>query len=102
MRCQRGVSLCLNAPAVFEDPAFMTWLNGPTRKFTWHVRGNSVADEYSDVVVLVEPSLNGEGTDSDMPEHIWNMIIDACRTHLGPSDLALDCHITVRLTNLEE
>lgn len=101
MQCTRGASLTINAPEFFEDPVFMAWLNNSQRKMTWHIPGNAVADEYSDVMVFVEPSLNGEGSDSDMPEYIWNQIVEACRNHCRNADLALGHHIAVRLTNLQ-
>jgi len=76
----------------------MAWLNNGKPKFTWHTLGNSVADEYSDVVVCVDPSLSGEGTDSDMPEYIWNKIVEACRQVLGAT--SGEYHYLVKLTNL--
>lgn len=88
-------AMILNAPEVFADPAFVEWLNGKDPKFTWHTGGQPT--EWSDVTVLVEPSLNGEGSDSEMPEHIWNAIVDKCREVFKPSRNA---HIMVRLTNL--
>lgn len=100
MEAMVGQSLVLNMPATFEDPVFLAWLNDGKAKFTWHIKGNSVADEYSDVVVCVDPSLNGEGSDSDMPEYIWNSIIEECRKHFKPK--AGVPHILVRLTNLQE
>lgn len=94
----KSAALCVNAPQVFADPAFMAWLNNGSSKFTWHTKGNSVADEFSDVVVCVDPSLSGEGDSSDMPEYIWNMIVETCREHLGARS-GVD-HYLVRLTNL--
>lgn len=91
--------LVLNAPHLFKDPAFVAWLNGPAPKFTWHKAGDE-PHEWSDVVVLVDPSFNGEGADSDMPEHCWNEIVETCRllvTLRHPKQ-----HVMVRLTNLEE
>jgi len=93
-----AAALVINAPEFFEDPAFMAWLNDARAKFTWHVKGNSVADDYSDVVVCVDPSLNGEGSDSDMPEYIWQKIVETCRAHLGVRNG--ENHYLVRLTNL--
>lgn len=92
-------SLIINAPEFFKDPAFMAWLNNNEPKFTWHIKGNTVADEYSDVVVCVDPSLSGEGTDSNMPEYIWNKIVEACREHIGTG--SGENHYMVRLTNLD-
>lgn len=91
--------LVLNAPEFFADATFQRWLENEQPKFTWHRGG--VIDEWSDVVVLVDPSLSGEGSDSDMPAPIWNQIIDICRKHLGNA-ADQSCHYMVRLTNLAE
>lgn len=99
MQIHQSRSLVINAPEFFHDPVFMAWLNNGRPKFSWHIPGNTVADEYSDVVVGVDPSLNGEGDSSDLPEHIWSQIVEACRQHIGPH--ASDSHYLVRLTNLE-
>ena len=72
MNIERGVSLRISAPEFFQDPEFVKWLNNDERKFTWHDGGTP--DEWSDVVVGVDPSLNGDGTDDTMPVHIWNQI----------------------------
>lgn len=99
MEVQPCSSLVINAPEFFRNPRFMAWLNDPeTRVFSWHRKGEAASD-YSDVVVLVDPSLNGEGTDSDMPESIWRQIIAACKKNV-PNPLP-GGHIAVRLTNLE-
>lgn len=94
-----GLSLRMNAPEIFSDDAFVEWLNNTNRKFTWHKGG--APDEWSDVVVLVDPGLTGEGSDSDMPEHIWNQIVDTCRNKFGSRVGRPVEHITVRLTNVE-
>lgn len=99
----KKVSLCrgvvINAPEFFADPDFRAWLNNGGAKFTWHKIGEPVS-EYSDVIVLIDPGLTGEGSDSDMPEHIWDEIIQICRKTLGESKSGED-HYTVRLTNLD-
>lgn len=98
----------LHSPVVASSstpPSFLriapasTGLESDLRKFTWHRDGP--IDERSDVVVLVAPSLSGEGSDSDMPTPIWDQIIDACRTHLGEA-AGQSGHYMVRLTNLAE
>lgn len=89
--------LVLNVPEFFADANFQRWLENDAPKFTWH-RGGEI-DEWSDVVVLVDPSLTGEGSDSDMPAPIWDRIIDLCRMHLGPGQDRQN-HYMVRLTNL--
>ncbi len=97
------ISLCrgfvINRPDIFADPAFRAWLANGERKFTWYV-GRAV-DEWSDVIVLIDPSLTGEGSDSDMPPAIWDDIIALCRQHLGVGGPA-EPHYMVRLTNLVE
>ncbi len=97
MDVQRCRSLVINAPEFFVDPAFREWLTNDQPKFTWYKNGE--IDEWSDVIVLVDPGLNGEGSDSDMPEYIWNYIVDACRNHLGAANICSN-HYMVRLTNL--
>lgn len=87
--------LVIDATQFFQDPAFQAWLNNGEPKFTWHQGGKPT--DYSDVVVLVDPGLTGEGSDSDMPEHIWNQIVAACKEHFTP--LLHESHIMVRLTN---
>jgi hypothetical protein len=93
----RCCGLVLNVPAFFADPDFREWLVGETPKFTWY-RGGAV-DEWSDVVVLVDPGLEGDGSDADMPEPFWTQIVDLCRAHLGPAR-EHEHHYMVRLTNL--
>lgn len=88
--------LRLNAPEFYQDPDFIAWLNSKGPKFTWHQGGQPT--EWSDIVVLVDPSLNGEGSDSDMPEAVWSRIIEACRQRLGPGRSS--DHYTVRITNI--
>jgi len=96
MEINRVSGLVINAPQFFLDPEFMTWLNGRESVMTWHKKG-AEPNDFSDVVVFVDPSLEGEGTDSDMPEAIWNSIVQACRDQsLGGQNF----HIPVRLTNL--
>lgn len=97
MKTKQGIMLQMNVPEFFADPAFVEWLNGrPAPLATWHQGG--VPHEFSDTFVLVDPSLNGEGSDLDMPEHIWDQIVEECRRHIIPNR---DLHIVVWLTNIE-
>lgn len=92
--------LVVNRPQWFMDPEFIEWLNNGEPKFTWHVRGN-VPGEYSDVIVLVDPECNGEGSeDGSMPQRFWDEIVTLCRQCLreGDSDAMSYC---VRITNLD-
>lgn len=96
MFVSRTAALVLDVPEFFADPEFVKWLNNSEPKFTWHQGGEP--GDYSDVVVAVDPTLTGEGSDSDtMPEHIWDQIIEVCRKEFspGPGD-----HILVWLKNL--
>lgn len=90
-------SMVINCPWVFKEPAFKAWLNNGQPKMTWY--GGGDPNEWSDVVVLVDPGLGGEGVDSDMPEEIWEWIVSCCREHLRPK--AGTHHVMVRLTNIE-
>ena len=88
--------LVIHCPDWFSRTDFQAWLNAPGPRMTWHTRGKA-PDEWGDVVVWVDPGLQGEGTNSDMPEDLWALILAACRDaglH-GQSE-----HIPVRLTNL--
>ncbi len=78
---QLARGLVINAPDLFADPDFCAWLTIDEAKFTWVREGR--VDEWSDVVVLVDPSLSGEGSDSMMPAPSWDRIIAACRLYLG-------------------
>lgn len=101
MQANLGLSLRLNVPEFFADEDFMAWLNNGIPKFTWH-QGGEEANEYSDVIVLVDPSLNGEGSGTDMPEDFWSEIVSECRTHYGDLIGVNFEAITVRLTNLSD
>lgn len=94
MKAIKTRSLVLHWPEVFEDQDFVSWLNNASPKATWHRTGTP--GEFSDVFVLVDSSLNGEGSDSDMPEHVWNAIVDQCRNAFHSA--ANDYHIVVRLS----
>ncbi|MHB8409562.1 MAG: hypothetical protein ACYDHY_15970 [Acidiferrobacterales bacterium] len=96
-KVKRGVSLVINVPDFFRDQGFVSWLNNKTPKFTWHQGGTP--HEYSDVVVLVDPTFTGEGSDSDMPAHLWKQIIDECRRQF-PDISGMTAPVMVRLTNV--
>ena len=95
-------ALVVNTPEFFADPEFVAWLNNGSAKFTWHQGGEP--GEYSDVIVSIDPGLSGEGSDSDMPEHIWNQIVEAVKQYYASRrvpGLSRGNHILVRLTNLD-
>lgn len=90
--------LVINVPEWFKESAFLAWLNNPANPvMTWHPRGEQ-ANDYSDTVVFVDPSLNGEGPDADMPAKYWAQILEACRSRFRPME-SLDL-LVVRLTNI--
>jgi len=61
----------ISAPEFYRDPEFLKWLNNPDRhQATWHVKGKKV-NEFSDLFFTYD---GGEGSDSDMPSRIWEMI----------------------------
>lgn len=98
MKVLAGLRLTINAPEFFKDPGFVAWLNDGAPKFTIHQGGKP--SEWSDVIVLVDPSLSGEGSNSEMPEHIWEAIVEVCRARAPSFPALLSSHIAVHLTNL--
>ena len=94
-----GKSVVIEAPQFFRTPEFIAWLNNGQPKMTWHQVG-SQPSEWSDVVVLVDPSLSGEGSDSDMPQDIWDKIVAICKDLFQGKIGPMEPHITVRLTNV--
>lgn len=93
-------AITVNVPEWFRDTRFLSWLNSDWPKFTWHRQGHG-PDEWSDVVVLVDPSLNGEGSEGgagEFPQDIWDQIICLCAA-VGVGNG--DAHISVRITNLD-
>jgi len=86
--------LRLNAPEFYQDPAFVAWLDDPAEtQATWHRKGFP-PNEYSDMFFTWD---SGEGSNSDMPEHIWDKICDIVTEQYGPSGFCI-----VWLSNLEE
>lgn len=64
----------INAPEFYRDPDFVAWLNDPDRQqATWHRKGEPPGP-YSDLFFTVDPP---DGSDSDMPEPIWQRILAA-------------------------
>lgn len=95
--------LVVNRPEWFRDPDFMAWLNSEERTlFTWHPRGEQPGD-WSDVIVLVDPSCSGAGDESDaMPARYWDELVRLCRTYLGSAAASAEPHFHVRITNLAD
>lgn len=98
-----GLHVQISCPEFFQRQDFIDYIT-KERVFTWHQPGEKPSD-WSDVVVLVEPCLNGEGDSADMPEDLWDTIIETLKAKFGPEgtgipSFASHMHIAVRLTNL--
>lgn len=89
----KSLAVTVEAPELFARPDFQAWLNSATPKFTWHTGGKP--GEFSDVIALVEPNLEGDGSDSDMPG--FDQVLALLRTITAPNQWP--GHITVRLVN---
>lgn len=74
-----GIKLAV--PELFADPGFQDFVNN-SPVMTWHDKKGPInPDDLADVVVFVDPSLCGEGTDSDMP--YWDVIVEKLKAALG-------------------
>lgn len=86
----------LSVPELFQDPDFQDYVNN-TNVMTWHDKKGPIdEDDLADVVVFVDPSMTGEGTDTDMP--YWDVIFEKVLAIVGPTPRS-DDHIAVVLTN---
>ena len=99
-----GLHVQMNVPEFFQRKDFLEYIESQP-VFTWHKAG-SQPDDWSDVAVLVEPNLSGEGDCADMPEDLWETILSALRAKFGPDGAGIPAfargrHIIVRLTNME-
>lgn len=64
----------INAPELYKDEDFVAWLNDETRnQATWHVKGQEPG-EFSDIFMTFDGT--ADGSDSDMPEHCWEMLCE--------------------------
>ena len=81
----------------FMQPDFTAWADKARQRglASWGYDGHFTEDGYPDVFVGICPSLDGEGTDSDMPEQYWEAIVAAVRGHLRPGTTKE--HIVVRI-----
>lgn len=91
----RGIKL--SVPDLFLRPDFISWLNS-SNAMTWHNRSEPYTpDCISDVVVFVDPSLSGEGTDDDMPG--WEVVVDLLKSKIGQGPFGGN-HFVVVLSNV--
>lgn len=100
-----GLHFTLNAPEFFFRKDFLDYVKS-NPVFTWHDHEEEPGD-YSDVIVLVEPCLNGEGSESDMPQDIWETIMAVLKKQFGEDGERVPpqfrhLHMAVRITNLQE
>lgn len=91
MRAFDAPGLVFDVPELFQDQAFIAWLENGSPKIASKEEG-----VWTQLLVLVDPSLEGEGSDSDMPEHCWEVILAACRGYYRPSS---GPHLMVLLRN---
>lgn len=93
-------SFRLFVPELFRNPEFLHWLE-TSKALTMHQRGSGIPhyDDWADVVIFVDPSLSGEGSDSDMPGH--NLVVDRIKEIIGNGPF-FGYHFPVVLTNVEK
>jgi len=90
----RGIKL--SVPELFQDPAFVEYVNS-SPVMTWHDKKGPIAeDDWADVAVFVDPSMTGEGSDSDMP--YWDVIVEKLQSVTGFNPLGGN-HLVVILSN---
>ena len=88
----------INARAWFDDPEFIEAISQPGI-MTWHTPGTELG-EFSDVILFLDPSLNGEGTDQgNLPDAIWDAIVLSCRDVVRPSETT--SHVIARIMNMD-
>lgn len=73
-KLDRLACLKINAPEWYSIPEFQDWLNKANNVATWHTKGNSPGD-YSDIFTWYD---HHEGSDSNMPEVVWNELCNIC------------------------
>lgn len=90
----RGEFLKVNVPDLFENPAFVKFLNDPENNMaTWHQKGEW-PHEYSDCFVTYDA---GEGSHSNMPDECWDLLCKIVEQHMGRPDV----YVILHLTNLD-
>ena len=96
VRLVAGVKLAV--PELFADPGFQAYVNN-SPVMTWHdKKGPIEPDDWADVVVFVDPSLGGDGSDSGMP--YWDIIVDKVKAALGGYNPRMRESYVVVLTNI--
>lgn len=90
----RGLKLVV--PDLLQCPEFRHYINTTPVTATRDQGESLTQDDYCDVVVYVDPTLSGEGSDSDMPG--WELIVDKLRSRFGQGPFSGD-HFVVVLSN---
>lgn len=87
-------------PELFRNAEFLHWLE-TSNALTMHQRGTGLPhwDDWADVVIFVDPSLSGEGSDSDMPGH--DLVVERIKQIIGNGPFS-GYHFPVVLTNVEK
>lgn len=93
-------SFRLFVPDLYRNAEFLHWLE-TSKALTMHQRGTGLPhwDDWADVVIFVDPSLSGEGSDSDMPGH--DLVVDRIKQIIGNGPF-FGYHFPVVLTNVEK
>ena len=87
-------------PELFRNAEFLHWLD-TSKALTMHQRGTGLPhwDDWADVVIFVDASLSGEGSDSDMPGH--DLVVDRIKQIIGNGPFT-GYHFPVVLTNVDK
>lgn len=89
----------IDRPQWYKNPDFLDYINDPDNALmSFHISGRQ-ANEWSDVLVWVDPSLNGEGDSSDIPEVYWDEIVQVAKLASSKHRLLRE-HIGVRIRNM--
>ena len=94
-----SLSIVVNAPDWWVDDDFFAYAQ---RKNVYSVvNPDDRLDEWNSIIVLVEPNLEGEGSDDEMP--FWSDLIELLKSSEHSSFFtSAVAHLSVRITNLDE
>ncbi len=106
---RHGMLVRIKMPGAFRRKAMLDYIEGKTSpcpgpEYAWRQPGDEPGRFYY-IVVLVDPSLNGDGSHSDMPSVVWNAIMERLRGAYGENGEHVpypfqDRPIAVELTNV--
>ena len=101
-----GLVVSINAPEFFQRDDFIRFIE-EENVWTWHNPGETPSC-FSDVCLLLEPCLNGDGPDSEaLPQDIREVILGLLRAKFGDTGenvpaIARDRHMAVWITNIDD